>query len=47
MNPGDVWKCPEVRSKRIPVKEILAVQEGGQRPVSGSGKTHLTVNEGT
>ncbi len=22
-NPGDVWQCPEVRSKRIPVKDIV------------------------
>ncbi len=22
MNPGDVWQCPEVKSKRIPVKDI-------------------------
>jgi len=24
-NPGDVWECPEVKSRRIPVEEILAV----------------------
>jgi hypothetical protein len=22
MNPGEVWQCPEVKSKRIPVKDI-------------------------
>jgi hypothetical protein len=21
-NPGDVWQCPEVKSKRIPVSDI-------------------------
>ena len=21
-NPGDVWQCPEVKSKRIPIEEI-------------------------
>jgi radical SAM family uncharacterized protein len=25
-NPGDVWQCPEVKSKRIPVDDLLVVQ---------------------
>ena len=26
MNPGDVWQCPEVKNKRIPVADILPAQ---------------------
>jgi len=33
-NPGDVWQCPEVKSKRIPVGEI-AVASADSIPVSG------------
>ena len=29
-NPGEVWQCPEVRSKRIPVDEILPVARPGE-----------------
>jgi radical SAM family uncharacterized protein len=27
MNPGDVWQCPEVKSKRIPVEKMTTVGE--------------------
>jgi radical SAM family uncharacterized protein len=26
-NPGEVWQCPEVKSKRIPVSQILPVEQ--------------------
>jgi len=26
MNPGEVWQCPEVKNKRIPVEEIVALE---------------------
>jgi hypothetical protein len=25
-NPGEVWQCPEVKSKRIPVSEIMTAE---------------------
>lgn len=25
-NPGDIWQCPEVKTKRIPVREILSLE---------------------
>jgi hypothetical protein len=27
LNPGEVWQCPEVKSKRIPVNSLLAVND--------------------
>jgi radical SAM family uncharacterized protein len=32
-NPGDVWQCPEVKNKRIPVKEIGARSNNEFLPV--------------
>ena len=26
-NPGDVWQCPEVKTKRIPVSDLIALTE--------------------
>ena len=26
-NPGEVWQCPEVKSKRIPVSDLIALTE--------------------
>ena len=26
-NPGDVWQCPEVKSKRIPISDLIALTE--------------------
>jgi hypothetical protein len=26
MNPGEVWQCPEVKSKRIPVEQFIPLQ---------------------
>ena len=25
VNPGDVWQCPEVKTKKIPVKEVIQI----------------------
>jgi radical SAM family uncharacterized protein len=27
MNPGDVWQCPEVKNKRIPVKKLIGLEQ--------------------
>jgi radical SAM family uncharacterized protein len=27
MNPGDVWQCPEVKSKKIPIKNATTMEE--------------------
>jgi radical SAM family uncharacterized protein len=32
-NPGDVWQCPEVKNKRIPVKEIGARSQNELLPL--------------
>jgi hypothetical protein len=31
-NPGDVWECPEVKSRRIPVSEII--EQGDSLPLA-------------
>ncbi len=32
-NPGDAWQCPEVKSKRIPLEQILANQSAGAEDI--------------
>jgi radical SAM family uncharacterized protein len=32
-NPGDVWQCPEVKNKRIPIKEIGARSQNDLLPL--------------
>jgi radical SAM superfamily enzyme YgiQ (UPF0313 family) len=27
MNPGDVWQCPEVKNKRIPVSNLIEIEQ--------------------